>query len=112
MKVLTICGSMKFENQMREISSRLEAEQGICVLTPINYEKKHKDDIAELENIFACHMKKIELSDGIYVLNIDGYVGESTKSQISYAKRLGKEIIYHVPLEGKTKVSKKLKKVK
>lgn len=112
MKVYTICGSMKFENQMKEVSSKLEAEEGICVLTPINYEKKHKDDIAELENIFACHMKKIELSDGIYVLNVDGYIGESTKNQISYAKKLGKEINYYRPLEGETKISKKVKKTK
>lgn len=110
MKVYTICGSMKFENQMKEISSKLEAEEGICVLTPISYEKKHKDDITELENIFACHMKKIELSDGIYVLNIDGYVGESTKSQISYAKKLGKEIKYYKPLEETPLQTKKTKK--
>lgn len=111
MKVYTICGSMKFENQMQEISSKLEAEEGICVLTPISYEKKHKDDITELENIFACHMKKIELSDGIYVLNIDDYIGESTKSQISYAKKLGKEIIYHKPLN-ELKEQKKSRKSK
>lgn len=102
MKVYTICGSMKFENQMKEVSSKLEAEQGICVLTPINYEKKHKDDILELENIFACHMKKIELCDAVYVMNVDGYIGESTKSQISYAKKLGKEILYYKPLNTTT----------
>lgn len=90
---------MKFENQMKEISGKLEAEQGVCVLTPINYDKKYNDDITELENIFACHMKKIELCDAVYVLNVDGYVGESTKSQINYAKKLGKEIIYHKPIE-------------
>lgn len=110
MKIYTICGSMKFENQMKEVSGKLEAEQGVCVLAPISYEKKYKDDITELENIFACHMKKIEICDAIYVLNVDGYVGESTKSQISHAKKLGKEIIYHRPLEENFEETKKSKK--
>ena len=106
MKVYTICGSMKFEDEMRKISSQLEAEKGICVLTPINYEKKHKDDFAELERIYACHMRKIELCDAIFVMNVDGYIGEATKSQINYAKKLGKEVVYFKPLPKKEKMKK------
>ena len=39
--------------------------------------------------------KKIDISDAIYVVNINGYIGETTKSEISFAKSNGKEIIYH-----------------
>ena len=42
-----------------------------------------------------AHFKKIELSDSIFVLNINNYIGDSTKMEIDYAKKLGKEIIYY-----------------
>lgn len=41
------------------------------------------------------HRKKIDISDAIYVVNINGYIGESTKKEIEYAKNNGKEVIYH-----------------
>ena len=41
------------------------------------------------------HRKKIDVSDAIYVVNIDGYIGNSTKNEIEYAKNNGKEVIYH-----------------
>ena len=40
------------------------------------------------------HYKRIDISDAIYVINVDGYIGESTKKEIEYAKKLGKEILY------------------
>ena len=40
------------------------------------------------------HKRKIDLADGIYVINKDGYVGSSTRSEIEYAKRTGKTIEY------------------
>ena len=39
--------------------------------------------------------KKIDISDGIYVLNIDGYIGESVCKEIEYAQLHGKEVVYH-----------------
>ena len=39
--------------------------------------------------------KKIDLSDGIYVVNMDGYIGTSVKKEIEYAERHGKEVLYH-----------------
>ena len=40
------------------------------------------------------HKQKIDMSDEIYVINVGGYIGESTKSEIEYAKRKGKKISY------------------
>lgn len=37
---------------------------------------------------------KIQLADALYVVNVDGYIGKSTRSEIEFAKQLGKEIIY------------------
>lgn len=39
------------------------------------------------------------MSDAIYVINVGGYVGSSTKSEIDYAKSLGKEVLYLEPIE-------------
>ena len=40
------------------------------------------------------HRIKIDLSDAIFVVNVDGYIGESVKKEIEYAKQKGKEIFY------------------
>lgn len=98
MKVVTICGSMRYADQMKKIARELETQKGYCVLQPIYNDQKKTDSFAELENIYASHNKKIELADSIYVLNVDGYIGEATKNEISFAKSNGKEIIYHEPI--------------
>ena len=95
MKVVAICGSMKFADQMKEIAYELESEKGVCVIQPTYNEKKRKESIENLERIFAGHVKKLELADAIYVVNINGYIGEQTKSDIAYAKKNKMEIIYH-----------------
>ena len=38
--------------------------------------------------------RKIDIADSIYVINVDGYIGESTKSEIEYAKAHGKRVEY------------------
>jgi len=95
-KVVTMCGSMKFNKQMRTIARRIEAKQGWAVLQCVYSKKSDKlDNIDEMHNIEVAHYKKIEISDAIYVVNIGGYIGEATKRAIAYAKKCGKEIIYH-----------------
>lgn len=94
MKVITICGSLKFQKEMMIVAEKLALE-GNCVLTPVypiseNLEKTEE----QLEKLKGAHFKRIELSDSIYVINKDNYIGKSTKLEIEYAKNLGKGIIY------------------
>ena len=49
------------------------------------------------------HKEKIKISDAILVVNINGYIGEDTRSEIDFAKSLNKEIIYYNDLIGVTK---------
>lgn len=49
----------------------------------------------ELLRLADAHYKKIDLSDDIYVANIDGYIGESVKKEIEYAETRGNEVLYH-----------------
>lgn len=41
------------------------------------------------------HFRKIDLSDEIFVIDVDGYIGSSTKKEIEYAKEKGKAIRYY-----------------
>ncbi len=42
-----------------------------------------------------AHYKKIELSDAIYVVDIQGYIGNQVSKEIAFAKSKGKEVIFH-----------------
>ncbi len=95
MKVITICGSLKFKDQMLKISEQLTLE-GSCVLTPVFNITKNPLTEEETRNLKEAHFKRIELSDAIYVVNVDNYIGTSTANEIEHAKELGKEIIYYV----------------
>lgn len=94
-KVVTICGSMRFAKDMIKIASDLEKEHGWCVLQcvyDINPDSMTKE---EMENITKAHWTRIDICDAIYVVNIGGYLGNSTKNEITYAQTNGKEVIYH-----------------
>ena len=98
MKIITLCGSLKFKKEMMEIAEKM-ALNGNCVLTPVypvleNYKRTDR----QLELLKEAHFKKIELSDSILVVNINNYIGNSTNLEIDYAKKLGKEIIYYTDL--------------
>lgn len=97
MKIITLCGSMRFKNEMINIAAELELTGYVaiqCVYFPQN--KKLSD--FELEMLSKLHYKKIEISDAIYVVNVNGYIGTSTKSEIDYARSLNKEILSLEPL--------------
>ena len=94
MKIITLCGSLKFQEEMMIVAEEL-AFKGNCVLTPVypvleNY--KRTDE--QIEKLKEAHFKRIELSDAIYIINKDNYIGKSTQLEIEYAQKLGKEIIY------------------
>lgn len=98
MKIITLCGSLKFKKEMMEIAEKM-ALDGNCVITPVypvleNYKRTDR----QLELLKEAHFKKIELSDSILVVNINNYIGNSTNLEIEYAKKLGKEIIYYIDL--------------
>ncbi len=96
MKTYTICGSMRFEQEMREIAYALETQNGYNILQCIYTTPETVPNHEELQRLEAAHYAKIDLSDGIYVVNIGGYIGDSVRKEIEYAGKHGKEIRYHV----------------
>ncbi len=98
MKIITLCGSLKFQKEMMIIAEKLALE-GNCVFTPVysvleNVEKTEE----QLLKIKEAHFKRIELSDAILVVNVNNYIGDSTKAEIEFAKKLGKEVLYYTDL--------------
>lgn len=65
---------------------------------PNELSRASKDDYSKEEALIIdkMHKEKIKLSDAILVVNVDGYIGNSTKSEIEYAKSLNKDIIYYM----------------
>lgn len=95
MKTYTLCGSMRFEKEMKEIAYFLETQKGYTILQCIYVVGGNEPTSDELQKLELAHYHKIDISDGIYVLNIGGYIGESVRKEIEYAKLHGKEVIYH-----------------
>lgn len=98
MKIVTLCGSLKFQKEMMTVAEKM-ALDGYCVLTPVYPVSEKMDRTKEqLIKLKEAHFKRIELSDAILVVNINNYIGDSTNLEIDYAKKLGKKIIYYTDL--------------
>ena len=96
MKTYTLCGSMRFEKEMQEGAWYLETQKGYNILQCIYSVVDAKPTAEELHALERAHYCKIDISDGIYVLNIGGYIGESVRKEIAYAQQHGKEVLYHI----------------
>lgn len=98
MKIISLCGSLKFQKEMMEIAEKVALE-GNCILTPVypvlDNIKRTEEQLVKLKE---AHFKRIELSDAILVINVNNYIGNSTNLEIDYAKKLGKRIIYYTDL--------------
>ena len=92
--VITLCGSIRFKNEFMKVQEELTLD-GNVVFTP-NFFNNLKGEInAETKKMLdEMHRQKIDMSNEIYVINCGGYIGESTKSEIEYAKANGKKISY------------------
>ena len=95
MKIITVCGSLKFKEEMIKIAVEMEL-RGNCVITPIYPTNSDKDAYTNEQILVLNEM--IRLSDAILVVNVNGYIGSSTRSEIEFAKGLNKEIIYYTDL--------------
>lgn len=95
MKVLAMCGSMRFAQQMQEIAYALETERGFCVLTCVCPPEGTIVTDTARERLAEAHRERIARSDGIYVVNIGGYIGDAVREEIRCAQAMGKEVLYH-----------------
>ena len=93
-KVITLCGSTKFKDAFMEAQKRLTLEGNIVI--SVGMFGHSGDDEVWTEGTKAMlddmHKRKIDMADEIYVINVGGYIGESTKSEIEYARKNGKKV--------------------
>ena len=96
--IITICGSLKFYNQMLDIYSGLTARGWIVFFPSVsaNHRMELRKSVEEISNLmYNIHKKKIEMSDSIIIVDVDNYVGADTTKEIEYAKELGIPVTYY-----------------
>lgn len=94
-KIITLCGSSRFKDEFYQVQKKLTLA-GNIVLTLGMFSQSDVITITEQtkQMLADMHKKKIDLSDEIYVINKNGYIGESTKSEIKYAIETHKNVNY------------------
>lgn len=100
-RVVTLCGSTRFKDAFMEAQKRLTLEGNIVISVGLFGHSGDNEVWTEgtKEMLDNMHKRKIDMSDGIYVINVGGYIGESTRSEIDYAIRKGKTVEYLEPLK-------------
>jgi len=94
-QIITLCGSTRFGPFFDEVNKIFTLE-GYIVLT-IGVPKE-KVDISSTQKsaLDELHKRKIDIADKVFIVNVDGYIGESTRNEIDYAKSQNKPIEYLV----------------
>ena len=97
-KIITLCGSTKFMDEFIAEQKRLTLEGYIVISVGLFGHSGDNEVWSEgtKEMLDEMHKRKIDLSDEIFVINVGGYVGSSTQSEIEYAKQAGKIVKYLV----------------
>ena len=100
-QVVTLCGSTRFKNEFMEVQKRLTLEGNIVISVGLF---GHSGDSEVWENMDEgtltktkemlddMHKRKIDMADEIFVINVGGYIGDSTRSEIDYAVKQGKKV--------------------
>ena len=94
--VFTLCGSTRFKEQFLEAQKRLTLEGNIVISVGL-FGHSGDDEVwteGTKQMLDDMHKRKIDMADSIYVINVGGYIGESTSSEIENSKKNGKRIEY------------------
>ena len=107
-KVITLCGSTRFKEEFLRVQKDLTLQGNIVISVGLfghsgDYEVWENMDEGTLtktkEMLDDMHKRKIDMADEIFVINVGGYIGNSTKSEIEYAKLTNKRINYLEPID-------------
>ena len=102
-KVITLCGSTRFKDEFLKVQKDLTLQGNIVISVGLFgysgdsevWENMDEGTLTKTKEMLDdMHKRKIDMADEIFVINVDGYIGESTKSEIEYAKSLGKKVNY------------------
>ena len=102
-KVITLCGSTKFKDEFLKAHKDLTLKGNIVISVGLFghsgdsevWENMDEGTITKTKEMLDdMHKRKIDMSDEIFVINVNGYIGDSTKSEIEYAIKTGKKVNY------------------
>ena len=102
-KVITLCGSTRFKDEFMEAQKRLTLEGNIVISVGLFghsgdnevWENMDEGTLTKTKEILDdMHKRKIDMADEIFVINVGGYIGSSTRSEIDYAVAAGKPVHY------------------
>lgn len=105
-KVITLCGSTRFKDAFMEAQKQLTLAGNIVISVGLFGHAGDQEVWEQMEEgtrtktkemLDDMHKRKIDMADEIFVINVGGYIGESTRSEIDYAHKTGKKVRY---LEG------------
>lgn len=100
-KIVTLCGSTRFKEQFVEVQKRLTLD-GCIVISVGLFGHSDDEDVWKPgvnEMLDEMHLRKIDLADEIFVINVGSYIGESTRREIAYAIKTGKKVNYLEPIQ-------------
>ena len=101
--VVTLCGSTRFKEQFMEAQKRLTLEGNIVISVGLFghsgdqevWENMDEGTLTKTKEMLDdMHKRKIDMADEIFVINVNGYIGDSTCFEIEYAKEHGKKVRY------------------
>lgn len=102
-KVITLCGSTRFKDAFIEAQKELTLAGNIVISVGLFghagdsevWENMPEDTLTQTKEMLDdMHKRKIDMADEIYVINVGGYIGSSTRSEIEYAIATGKSVNY------------------
>lgn len=102
-EVVTLCGSTKFKDEFLKEQKRLTLAGKIVISVGLFghsgdnevWENMSEDTLTKTKEMLDdMHKRKIDMADSIHVINVGGYIGSSTRSEIEYAKKNNKKITY------------------
>jgi hypothetical protein len=102
-KVITLCGSTRFKDEFMEAQKRLTLEGNIVISVGLFghsgdnevWENMDEGTLTKTKEMLDdMHKRKIDMADEVYIINAGGYIGDSTRSEIEYAKQTGKTVKY------------------
>lgn len=97
--IITLCGSTRFKKHFEMYAKELTLAGWLVISLSCfaQSDDEHHRIYEAKEMLNRIHLKKIDLSEAIFVLNIDGYIGHSTHTEIVYASANGKKMYFAVP---------------
>ena len=97
--VVTLCGSLQFRDEMRRLDAELTLA-GHVVLAPTLLDPSTELDDEQRARLGRVHLQRIAMADEVLVVNVGGYVGESTRAEIEHARSLGAPVRFLEPHAG------------